>query len=359
MIYGARMRHVVVLISTVVACGGAATPVATPVASASAPPSSAPSAVATAPPVVVEQRPPPPENFRVLAGEGFSIFVPSAWKPIQAAPGAQAFASYAGADEGMSLQIAKVAFSGPEPDFVAGVTKGVTSSGATQTSTNTLAIAGRQVPITAFTHTKPGPTIRGVMRMQTVPDHFVSVTCHSAESNWNDKTRAECDPIFASIRLGAAAHSGAVPASKRWLSGSDWRVSIPAAWTDDTPHSPEVRALARSSNDEHTMVVVTIGETPLDAKPTDKTRDVLLNKLAGLVLAKEGTHGSIKRAAPNVVDIDFTRQLEGQTTGLVNAHFFSTDGAYLVTCGGLRASMEAHHDICETAVRSMRLDHPK
>lgn len=327
---------------------------------ASSMPSASASASSASSAPVVEQRPPPPENFRVQNGEGYSIFVPTGWRPIQAAPGSQAFASYSGPDEGMSLLIAKVAFAGPESEFVAGVTKGVTGNGATQTSTSTVSVAGRVVPVSAFALAKPGPSIRGVMRVQTGTDHIVSVTCHTAEPTWNDKARAECDPIFASIRVGAVPKSNiAPPSGKRWLAGSDWRVTIPATWTDDTPHTAEVRALARSSNDEHTMVVITIAEITPDTKPDAKTRDGMLAKFAAFVLGKDGTHASIKRTAPNVVDIDFTRQLEGQTTALVNAHFFSTDGAYLVTCGGLRASMEAHHDICETAVRSMRMDHPK
>jgi hypothetical protein len=346
-----------------VACGGASTSPTEPSTQSSARPSasSAPStSVASAAPIAPDVRPPPPENFRALDGEGFSIYVPSAWKPLQAAPGAVAFASYGGTDGGMSLQIAKVAFTGAESEFIAGVTKGVVGTGGVETSSSTITIAGRPTIVTAFTHTKPGPKIRGAMRALTGTDHVVLVMCHTAETSWNDKARAACDPMFSSIRVGAASQTNATaPAGKRFLSGADFRVAVPADWTDDTPHTPEVRALARSSNDEETMIVVTIAEITPDAKPTPTTRDAMLAKVVAGVLAKEGTHGSIKHTAPNAVDVDFTRQVEGQTTALVNAHFFGTDGAYLVTCGGLRASMEAHHDICETAVRSVRVAHPK
>ncbi len=260
----------------------------------------------------------------------------------------------------MSLQIAKVAFVGPENEFVTGTTQGATNRGATQTGSSTLAIAGRQVPITAFTASQPGQAIRGAIRATTGNDFIVLVMCHASESNWNDKARAQCDPIFSSLRLGAAAKTTtAAPAGKRFLEGQDFRVTIPATWTDVAAHNPEVHALAESTSDEQTMVVVTIQELTPDEKPTPQNRDATLQKAVKTLSAKEGTHATVKHTAPNAIDLDFTRKLEGPTTALVLAHFFAKDAAYLVTCGGLRQTMEAHHDICETSVRSMRMEHPK
>jgi len=358
---GARFA---ILSITLVACGGASaenasdTAPAQTASAASASPSASGAPIASATATPVEERAAPPANYRIVSGDGFSIFVPSAWQPMQVAPGAQAFKSAGGDDEGMTLQIAKVAFVGPENDFVAGTTQGATMKGAKQTGSSAITVAGRQVPVTAFTSTQPGPTIRGVIRATSGSDSLIVVTCHTMESIWNDKARAQCDPIFASIRA-APASTATPPAGKRFLSGNDFRVTIPAAWGDVTAHAPDTRALAQSSSDENTMIVVTVQEIAPDEKPTPKNRDELLQKAAKSLLARDGMKGSIKRASPNQIDLDFTRKLEGPTSALVLAHFFATDAAYLVTCGGLRQTMEAHREICETSVRSMRLEHPK
>ncbi len=350
------MRTRPLALVAVVACGGAAPAATAPASTASASPSAPPPATAQA---TAAPAPATPEGFRIASGGGVSFAVPRGWREVHPTGVTLAFASFDGDDQGMSVNAISVsASSGSLAEFAAGAAMGSTSRGASLERRTSFSVSGREVIENNLVTPKVTDAIRGVIRITTGREHVLLFTCHADEPAWS-ALRAGCDPILASIRVGAMPAGDRVPAGLRLLHGSDWRVTVPAAWSDTAPDSPDVRALVRSSNDRRTMLVLTVAEITPDLPPTPATRNATLAKVADFVAHKPGNQATVRSKEPNALDLDFKRELPSHATKLFQAAYEARGAFWLLTCGGLADKLEAHRTTCDTIFRSVRFDRPK
>ena len=335
-----------------VACGGASTPTREPPPIASQTPTASATASAPPPPAHVA-----PEGFQTETGTDYTLDVPKGWTVVERSADVLTLRSPEAADTvGMMLQVRRVAFSGSLDEFTAGIRKGVEMKGGKLVSQSTLTVEGKPLPLETFRVAAPGPTIRGVIRAVTTKQHVLAVACHAAVSNWNDKARAACDPIFASIRTDPAP-GAKPPRGSRFLQGADFHVTVPASWTDEPATAPNVVGLAKSTNDEHTMIVATVSEIAPSQPITAKTRDADLAMYVEAVKKTDGIKASVKHTGPNLVDIDFERALEGPSTTMMSASYAGAGAGFVVVCSAPSANMLRHIDVCQTPFESMRVRH--
>jgi hypothetical protein len=299
-------------------------------------------------------------DARVVSGTGYSLVVPSMWKRIPAEGVDLAFASYDGDDAGMSISAQTLDAQKPMNELVEGVTKGVMSNGrATVTRHETIRVGGRDVLVNEFAMAGRGPMLQGIIRAQTSDDGIISVVCHSVASAW-DELKSGCAPIFATIRVGAAAKAATpAPARMRWLEGAGFRVAIPEAWIDGAGHRATTLALARSSDDLQSMLAITVIGEEGDAQPTEKNRDAILSRWADDETHRHDQTARVTSTARNVVNLEFLREADAPHGVMLNAFYDFGTTKLFVGCGGLDPAYSKHADICRVAFRSVRPEPPR
>lgn len=313
-----------------------------------------------APPVLYEPRV-VGADARVVAGTGYSLVVPSMWKRMTTPEGLElAFGSFEGDDAGMSISTTTLDAKKPMEDLVAGVTSGVLSNGhATPPRRGTLQVAGRDVIVNEFALRERGPTVHGVIRAQTSDEGIISVVCHSAASSW-DTLKAGCEPILATMRVGAAAKATTpAPMRMRWLEGLGFRVAIPDTWNESTGQRDTTLAVARSGGDAQSMLMVTVLGEQADVQPTEKNRDTILSRHADELTHRHDQTARVTRTAHNVVDLEFSRETAEHQGVLINAFYDLGSTKLVLTCGGLEPAYSRHVDICRVAIRSVRPEPPR
>jgi len=333
---------------------------------ASHPPPPAHSNVAAAP-IVAEPAPVLDEprvvgaDARVVSGTGYSLVVPSMWKRVPAEGVELAFASFEGDDAGMSISAQTLDATKPMSELVEGVTSGVMANGrAAPTRHETIQVAGRDVLVNELAMTGRGPLLQGIIRAQTSDEGIVSVVCHAAASSW-DALKSGCAPILATLRVGAAAAKTTAPAppKTRWLEGDGYRVAIPETWIDGPGHRTTTLALARSSDDLQSMLVITVIGEEADARPTDKNRDALLSRWADAATHRHDQTARVTSTAHNVVNLEFSREADAPHGVMLNAFYDLGATKLFVACGGVEPAFSKHADICKTAIRSVRPEPPR
>lgn len=294
-------------------------------------------------------------DARVVSGTGYSFVVPSLWTRVKSDTAELAFGSFDGDDAGMSISATTLDAKKSMDVLAAEVRRDAMANGrATPSRRDTIQVAGRDVIVHELALRGQGLAIRGVVRAQTSDDGIISVVCHAAASSW-ESLKAGCDPILASMRVGAAAKAPSAPPGRmRWLEGAGFRVAIPTTWTESAGHAATTLAVARSGDDMQSMLVVTVIAEDTDAPPTEKDRDKILARYADVMTHRSDQTARVTRTAHNVVSLEFSREAEEQRGVLVDAVYDLGPIKLLLTCGGFEPAYSRHADVCKTAIRSVR-----
>ena len=313
-----------------------------------------------APPILYEPRV-VGADARIVAGTGYSLVVPSLWKRIAVSEGLEfAFGSFEGDDAGMTISATTLDPQKPMNELVEAVTKGVLSNGrATPSHRDTIQVAGRDVIVNEFAMRGRGQTMHGLIRAQTSDEGIISVVCHSVASSW-ETLKAGCDPILATMRVGAAAKATTpAPTRMRWLEGLGFRVAIPDTWSEYAGQRDTTLVVARSGDDAQSMLIVTVIGEQADVQPTEKNRDAVLARHVDELTHSHEQTARVTRTGRNVVDLEFSRDAPEQKGVLINAFYDLGATKLVLTCGGLEPAYSRHADICRVAIRSVRSEPPR